>query len=69
MLVYGREPILPTEANLLPPLESSNSNQIRDVSLAVRNLAAEHIKRRQNIDKLRYTIVNTAILNLKRVTK
>ena len=54
MLVYGREPILPIEATLMPPPNPTDSSQIRDTSLAIRNLAVENIKRRQNIDKIRY---------------
>lgn len=54
MLVYGREPILPSEANLLPTPTSLDSTDIRNTSLAVRSLAVENIKRKQRIDKYRY---------------
>jgi len=44
----------PTEANIMPHAESLDSNQIRKTSLAIRNFAAENIRKRQDIDKLRY---------------
>ncbi|XP_050305613.1 uncharacterized protein LOC126742849 [Anthonomus grandis grandis] len=54
MLVYGREPILPIEATLMPPPNPQDSSEIRDKALLLRNLAVQNIQRRQGIDKLRY---------------
>jgi hypothetical protein len=54
MLVYGREPVLPTEANLLEPKQTIDANEIREKALAVRSLAAQNIRDRQEKDKDRY---------------
>ena len=54
MLVYGREPILPIEANMIEPPESLTSHTLREKALAVRNKAVENLERKQKIDKLRY---------------
>nr|CAI5868528.1 unnamed protein product [Callosobruchus analis] len=48
------EPILPTEASLLQDIKTTDAIQIRDRTLAVRQLAAENIKKKQVIDKYRY---------------
>lgn len=50
-MVYGRNSILPTEANITNP---TDSNTIRDTALAVRNTAVKNLARKQEIDKLRY---------------
>ncbi|EFA13184.1 Transposon Ty3-G Gag-Pol polyprotein-like Protein [Tribolium castaneum] len=44
MLVYGREPILPSEANLRKDVEATDIIKIREKALAVRNIAVENIK-------------------------
>lgn len=54
MLVYGREPILPTEANLMEPNDSQDAHKIREKALAVRNMAAENINKKRATDKVRY---------------
>lgn len=54
MLVYGREPILPTEANLMEVGNSQDARKIRERALAVRNIAADNINKRQTTDKTRY---------------
>lgn len=43
MLNYGQDPVMPTEANLMDPLNSA---------LVVRNLALQNIKKRQIADKM-----------------
>ncbi|KAJ8979676.1 hypothetical protein NQ317_001076 [Molorchus minor] len=54
MLVYGREPILLTEANLMESCRSADANQIRERSLAVRAEAVKNIQNKQEKDKRRY---------------
>lgn len=54
MLVYGREPILPTEANLIPAEGPCTSNDIREGALAARNQAVRNIQKKQQSDKIRY---------------
>ncbi|KAJ3646206.1 hypothetical protein Zmor_023801 [Zophobas morio] len=54
MLVYAREAVLPTQANLLQEPLSSYVFDIREKALAVRNWAVENIYKKQNIDKERF---------------
>lgn len=54
MLVYGREPKLPTEANLLTPCNNTDSNEIKNRALAVRAEAVANIHQKQILDKTRY---------------
>lgn len=54
MLVYGREAIQPTEANLHEVCKSPDACAIRERALAVRSLAVENIKKKQGKDKKRY---------------
>lgn len=53
-LVYGREAILPTEANLINIPNNQTVQQIREQILGARNLAVENIHNRQKQDKIRY---------------
>lgn len=54
MLVYGREPVLPTEANLMEDITTSDAIEIREKALFVRNKAVENIQNKQVMDKTRY---------------
>lgn len=54
MLVYGREPILPTEANLMETNIATDSFKLREMALAVRCEAVKNIFLKQDIDKQRY---------------
>lgn len=55
-LVYGRFPILPTEATLMAPTNVDNCITIRERALAARSLAATHIKEKQQKDKARFDV-------------
>lgn len=44
MLVYGREPVLPLEANLLESPAPKDSHELRENALVARNLAIENIQ-------------------------
>lgn len=52
MLLYGREPTLPTEASLNNPVNNVDVQQIRERALQVRSLAVMNIQNKQQ--KVRY---------------
>ena len=54
MLVYGREPVLPSETSLRKNIENIDIINIREKALAVKNMAVDNIRLKQNIDKKRY---------------
>lgn len=54
MLVYAREAVQPTEANLMEKCTSEDVCQMRERALAVRSQAVENIQKRQAADKVRY---------------
>lgn len=54
MLLYAREPILPTEANLMASMNNSEAIKIREKALFVRNQAVENISKKQGAQKTRY---------------
>ena len=54
MLVYGREPILPTDASLKLPVGNTDIIELRERALNVRSQAVENIRGKQIKDKTRY---------------
>ena len=54
MLVYAREPILPTEENLMETNIATDSFKLREMALACRSDAADNILQKQHTDKQRY---------------
>jgi hypothetical protein len=54
MLVYGRDPILPSDASLHLPTENPNVIEIRERALNVRSNAIDNIREKQQKDKTRY---------------
>ncbi|KAG5866301.1 hypothetical protein JTB14_030443 [Gonioctena quinquepunctata] len=54
ILVYGREPIMPTQANLMEPRTSLEANEMREKVLAIRNTEVNNIKASQSKYKVRY---------------
>lgn len=53
-LVYGRTPVLPTEASLMQPISNIEAQEIRERALLVRTMAVDNILKKQKIDKKYY---------------
>lgn len=53
MLLYAREPVLPTEANLQKPTNNTDIVLLRERALTVRNQAIVNISNKQQKDKSR----------------